>query len=293
MKINKITQLIVNNVISEYNDGKSINEIKQLSKCSIYNIRKILISNNVKLRDKGYGRRKYKNINEKFFDIIDTQEKAYYLGLLFADGNISEKRNSIRISLSEIDKHIASSFSSEIYGTENIFFIDNKKYPYRCKNASNSYCVEINSSHMKNTLVTHGCVPNKSLKITFPHHIPDNLIRHFIRGYFDGDGCISSCANKCSNGTKDYMMTITSTELFCRAIADIIFNTLGMTVSVLKANVKNDITKTLHTGGNMKILTIMDWLYCDASVFLYRKRDKYLLLKKQCVKLGHITIIPA
>ena len=46
---------------------------------------------------------------------------------------------------------------------------------------------------MFNDLIKQGCVPNKSLILTFPnkHQVPKNLINHFIRGYFDGDGSIS------------------------------------------------------------------------------------------------------
>ena len=45
---------------------------------------------------------------------------------------------------------------------------------------------------MFNDLIKQGCVPNKSLILTFPnkYQVPKNLINHFIRGYFDGDGSI-------------------------------------------------------------------------------------------------------
>lgn len=52
------------------------------------------------------------------------------------------------------------------------------------------YCVHLTSDNMFVDLCKHGCVPNKSLILTFPRTIPDNLIHHFIRGYFDGDGSV-------------------------------------------------------------------------------------------------------
>lgn len=54
----------------------------------------------------------------------------------------------------------------------------------------NVYGVHLTSDKMFNDLCSHGCVPNKSLVLTFPKDIPENLIHHFIRGYFDGDGSV-------------------------------------------------------------------------------------------------------
>lgn len=240
-------------------------------------------------KDRSWRRRKYKNFNEDYFDIINTEAKAYFLGLLFADGNVSTNRNTIRIQLSEYDKHILSIFSSEIYGIENIRFINNKKYSYRCANANNSFYLEINSKYMKNKLIKHGCVPNKSLKLEFPNNINDTLLHHFIRGYFDGDGCLTYSINKFNR--RDYSLSFTTTYNFCNSIKDILYNKLNTNTYIYPANVKNNITKTLQTGGNRKILKILNWLYDDSFIFLERKYNKYIELKQLCFEIDARKIV--
>ncbi len=44
---------------------------------------------------------------------------------------------------------------------------------------------------MCNDLIGHGATIRKSLTLTFPTHLDEKLIKHFLRGYFDGDGCIN------------------------------------------------------------------------------------------------------
>ena len=51
------------------------------------------------------------------------------------------------------------------------------------------------NKHLWFTLYKLGCVPNKSLILKFPKLSiflnPKDLVKHFVRGYIDGDGCIS------------------------------------------------------------------------------------------------------
>lgn len=284
-----LSQIQVLSIISLYKNGNSVKQINILTGYSTYIIRQVLIDNNIPRRDVGYGRRKVKHFNDTFFDKIDIEAKAYFLGLLFADGSISEKRNSILLELSESDKDIIYTFSKLIFNTEKVYYIDNTKYNYRCKNASNSYKIEINSAHMKKALIALGCIPHKSLILEFPSCVPNELIHHFIRGYFDGDGSISSTLNRGNKGTKDYMFTITTTQNMCENIQNVFITNMNIQSNILSANVNknNSSTKTLHCGGNRKILKIMNWLYKDATYFLQRKYDKYLQLKKQCEEIDN------
>ena len=56
----------------------------------------------------------------------------------------------------------------------------------------------IRNAQLHDSLIKQGCVPNKSLILTFPdiNVVSEDLVRHFIRGYFDGDGCLSFNKNK-------------------------------------------------------------------------------------------------
>ena len=121
------------------------------------------------------------------FEKIDTEEKAYWLGFLYADGCVGSKEDKIELGLAEKDlKHIEK-FRD--------FMGINNKISYR--KDTKSYRISFRSQKCKLDLINKGCVPKKSLILTFPNEeqVPSNLLRHFIRGYFDGDGWFSNTSN--------------------------------------------------------------------------------------------------
>lgn len=133
-------------------------------------------------------KRKY-DIDEDYFDVIDTQNKAYALGLYYADGSVASNGGTlVRLSLQECDKEILDKLNSEFGGNRKLLFIE---YHKKNKNWSNQYCLSISNKKLHNDLIKHGCLPNKSLILKFPTTVPYDLTRHFIRGYFDGDGSLA------------------------------------------------------------------------------------------------------
>jgi len=127
--------------------------------------------------------------NYNFFNKIDTEEKAYFLGLMFADGNNYINKDGdyqISIVLQEQDKSILEKFRNLIIPTKQLYFINRKN-----KNWSNCYRLKFDDKIISNQLNNLGCVSNKSLVLQFPALSNLDLQRHFIRGYYDGDGSIS------------------------------------------------------------------------------------------------------
>lgn len=111
--------------------------------------------------------------------IIDTQEKAYLLGLFYADGNIGLNQTQCRIDLSLGDKEL-------IFKLKELFPFFYIHYDRGSKIELGNYCKDL-----KKDLISNGCLPRKSFDNRNNLHIPnieDSLIPHFIRGYFDGDG---------------------------------------------------------------------------------------------------------
>lgn len=220
-----------------------------------------------------YNKRKY-TINENFFDIIDTEEKAYFLGLLYADGYNCTTRNIVRITLKIEDEDILNKFKKAIDTNKPLYLYNySKKHP----SWSNQYCLAINSNHMSKQLAKLGCIQAKSLILEFPteDQVPSHLIRHFIRGYFDGDGCIYIGKNgKYVVSTID----IISSKNFCIKLKNILENTLSFHINL---NAKeNKITHNCRILSKYNSIKFLDWLYNNSNIFLNRKYEKYILAKK-------------
>ena len=131
------------------------------------------------------------SFNEHVFDVIDNEEKAYWLGFLYADGSISSQKSDnksryvLELTLSAKDIHHLEKFNT---------FMKHNEYNIKYREKVNAYRWSVNNKHLWETLNSYGCVPNKSLILKFPNKrifTSKELIIHFIRGYFDGDGCIS------------------------------------------------------------------------------------------------------
>ena len=226
------------------------------------------------LKEKGIKRvaaknRQYK-INEHYFDEIDTQNKAYILGFLYADGCNFPKKSTVTMSLEERDKEVLERIRNEIGSERPLEFLDysNKHdfgYTYK-----NQYRLLLFSSHMCKALESHGMIPNKSLTLSFPD-IREDLLSHFIRGYFDGDGSITQ-------GKRDtnFILTITSTNNFCEKLKDIIEKNVGINCHIYDASNHNGITKVFTTTGRLQAKALLDWLYKNADIYLERKYSRYI-----------------
>lgn len=137
--------------------------------------------------------------NERFFDVINTEERAYWLGFLYADGCVLDMKLSdgtkvpqtIQISISIKDIEIIYKFMNDIELDKEIYIgnAHNKK-------SVTQYCrLQVGSRIMCSDLIKHGCTPRKTSTLLFPtkDDVPVNLMKHFVRGFFDGDGSVYLC----------------------------------------------------------------------------------------------------
>lgn len=253
-------------IIQKYDEGMSTYALGKICNCSAINIRRILKQGNVSLRTLSEAATKY-TYDKNYFKNINSEEKAYFLGLLFADGNVFKKTMSI--SLQEQDKNILEQFKNSIKYTGPLL-INNK-----LGNRQPQFRLSITSKSLAIDLGLHGICKNKAFHILFPKYISEKLFRHFIRGYFDGDGCIYT------NPTKnDYLISMIGPKLFLEDIQKILIDNLGLSQTKLY-NPKNCKETDLHTltyQGKKNVLKIGQFLYQDASCFIHRKYDKYLTI---------------
>ena len=225
--------------------------------------------------------RKYP-INEDFFDKIDTEEKAYFLGFLYADGcNQMANYWATVISLDIIDIEILYHFSKLIYKDENTakeqVKISNREHEGKGIEAR----LSINSKHICQQMQKLGCVSRKTFILEYPNWMPENLHRHFIRGYFDGDGTINRETEMVS-GCK-----IVSTLQFLEGVKAISNIDCSM-YKVDKLNGKN--TYELYYSGNRNQWLFLHWIYSGATIYLQRKYDAYLRFAEKMRTIDEKTI---
>ena len=211
-------------------------------------------------------RRKY-NVNDDIFEVIDTEEKAYWLGFLYADGYVTSDEDKVGLSISVNDIEHLERFKEFLQTTAPINIYNCSGY-----NNDNKYCrLIVTSRKMKNDLMNLGVVPHKTTIITFPQ-LDEKLVPHFIRGYFDGDGSWSFNANR-----DEYQFKVCGTKEFLEGMLRHIGTETKLYQRYPERNVNNWYTSI---GGRQQVLSIMKYLYDDATIYLERKYKKYTHLKQ-------------
>ena len=141
---------------------------------------------------------------------------------------------------------------------------------YSAKHSKNQYRLVIANKHISERLVELGCGKAKTHNLTFPteDQVSSYLIRHFVRGYFDGDGCISGAVKK---------VDIVGTEKFLKTVQVILLKEIGIKESKLnrRHNEREDEIRCLQICGRHQVDKFKDFIYKDATVFLSRKKDKF------------------
>ena len=242
--------------------------LKQLGRefcCSYGTIRKLLNKHNIDSRGnkQGYPR------DEFYFYTIDTPEKAYWLGFLYADGCVHD--NSYEISINITDEEHVKKFKQAIGAVNHKI---TKTIDKRFKSAKLLYAFSIKDKQLHSDLIKWGCIPQKSLKLEKIPNIPRDYVSHFIRGYFDGDGSLHYLQS-----TNNFRISFIGTESFLNDVQ----KELGTHVS-LQSNIAGK-AFVLQVAGRKQVERILKYMYKDSSenMYLNRKYQKYL----DCLEWAH------
>ena len=185
-------------IIKEYESGLSAKAIAKKYKVSDSGIKYRLKKNNILIRKQSYC---WKKFNVNFFDKIDSREKAYWLGFLYADGYNCQKINKVVLAIHSKDIEALEQYKKDLEFEGKIVL--NKKLD---GTGTVMASVGVTSENFSKQLAQKGCFQKKSLKTRMPDEsiVPKNLIWHFIRGIFDGDGSIfgekNATASICGGG---------------------------------------------------------------------------------------------
>ena len=260
-------QLLIDLALEEYLNTPE--EYRSLTKLGEkYGVKRQTLSKH--LKNKGIEVINYQNrsrLNEFIFDSMDSEEKFYWLGFLYADGNISSTGNRLEVRLSSKDLEHLEKFRKFLNLTTEIRV-------GVCN--GNGFChLSVRNKHLWNTLYNLGCIPCKSLVLTFPNKELFNnnpvFLMAFIRGYVDGDGCLT--IYKASNGSLRTELDMVGTESFVNTVNKI-FKNKGYIRNKTCTNWENKAFSLSFS--NVPSRKIARLLYENASIYLERKYNKYL-----------------
>jgi hypothetical protein len=192
-------------------------------------------------------------VNEGAFSRIGTEETAYWLGFLYADGSVWGSRY-VALWLKEKDAGHVERFRRFL----------GSGHPIRFDLKRKAAGITVASKRLSDALVEQGCTPRKSLKLSFPVLLPE-LESHFIRGYFDGDGSayLGSGAPTISFvGNMDFLAAIQA-----RINAGISGN------GSLRPHCRSAAWYLIYRG-EFQVPVVRDWRYRAATVWLSRKRER-------------------
>lgn len=219
----------------------------------------------------GHNRRSF---NHNIFNTW-TCPMAYVLGFLFADGALIDANRSSRtcyVTISSKDKQIVYQIRQALGSKHNIYvrkpglmYIRGKQYL-----RSSQYTLRIGSKKMFTDLANLGLQSRKSLVMTFPK-VPDEYLSFFLRGYFDGDGCVYVGTSK---GTLRINVIFTSgSENFLSALKNRLSHLLGLDTS-LQFYEEHAYRLIYRNANGLKLLNYM-YQNLTQAPYLERKYLKY------------------
>lgn len=242
------------NILLRYQSGECAFQIGKSLNVSDECIFSILKKYNIKRRIT----RKY-SYDINFFDEINNEEKAYWLGNLYGDGNVY--KTTLELKLNGIDLGHIEKFKKAIKA----------EHPIEYVRSNNSYRIRITDKDLPSKLKLVGIFPKKAWYIKYPN-LPKELDRHFVRGFFDADGWIINYTRK--DGRIDRQTCFSSNSwIFLHSIWNkIIENTLIKRGSLIRR--KNQGCQ-LTFGGNKSAFRVASWMYENATIWLDRKKAIY------------------
>jgi hypothetical protein len=203
------------------------------------------------------------NLIENYFETIDNEYKAYFLGLIITDGCIYSKNNRqnlVTLTLQNQDKYIINEFINAIHSNKNI-------------TSDNRGCssVQILSNKMVADLKKYQITDNKSLNTVFPTNIPKEFYPHLIRGILDGDGSISFYSRP---NRKAHTKAIRFCQGNKQFLNDLV-TYLEKNVYIKPVNIyqEKESLWSIAYRNNESLYKLYHYLYNDATIYIKRKKD--------------------
>ncbi len=217
-------------------------------------------------------------IDENYFDLIDTADKAYWLGFILADGNIIKYKDGtfvLRVRLQKRDLNHLKLFATRIgyNGPVDIKKRFDKFYGKVTEKASITICC----SHLCRTLVQTGWFDFKKFGVThIMEMVPQHFQVHLIRGLFDGDGCLSLIRSKRHKSLQARFSFVDMHKSVVCWMQNWLICELGLNRTSIQS-VKGSFV--FLYGGNDQVWRIMARIYELPGCKLQRKYEKWRLME--------------
>jgi len=241
------------------------------------------------------GRPRRYNLNEHYFEKIDSEDKAYWLGFIYADGYIHKRTNSHGQAVLGITLHEKEPLEKFMTCLQS----DKPVKSYITKGKYNEGSVEYKAVIISNKIVSDverlGVVEQKTFKLSGIPNISDDLIPHFIRGYFDGDGSVFLHTSLSGTGSQYYKILgihICGTKLMLESIRKHLSSFLGDSGKTIykERRSKNDVWG-LKMLSNKRCKSFYEFIYpIGTTIYLDRKKkvfeDYFEMYEKGEHKMG-------
>lgn len=268
-------------VIDLYNEHKNTYKVADiLNLKSSGPVLRILRDNNIPLT-----RRRY-HIDENYFETIDNEEKAYWLGFLAADGTIrlrhggAEKKkrgSSIVLKLANKDEDHLKKFANIFGGESRITYQRDYTKTRKGEVSFSDNCrVSINSNKLVEDIINKGVTPRKSFTVKTPN-IDPIWYKDYIRGYFDGNGSISFKLKESKINNDNNVVKLLNVSFACVSVdfKDWLVEHFGQLGILFVYGGKYE----LACRSLSNIYKFVDYLYNDSTIYLERKREKAMDFK--------------
>lgn len=202
-------------------------------------------------------------LKANYFEVIDTETKAYLLGLFAADGCIHTINNGklFSIQLQSDDSYMIEYIKDELKAPRKIVY----------DKRDNSCSISIINNVFVQNLAIQGVLEGKSNR--FFSNIPDEFISHYIRGLFDGDGSITiRKAHSYGKAMRCCFVLLAHSKLI-NQLQDYLERKLGLTHLSLCSDGGD--AYSIRYSSHKDFLTVTDFIYENANIFLKRKYQKY------------------
>ena len=254
-------------IVKLYLEHKNTVKVSKEIGCSVSLVCKVLEKKNIPLFHKA-SKFEY---NRRYFEIIDTEEKAYWLGFLYADGYVMHSNGKYRLKVSLAYKDVFHLEKLKNSLESNVPIVKYQIKKGKC--AGNWYCrLTHDSRELALDLKSKGCYQRKSLTLTFPSEeiVPEHLVRHFIRGYFDGDGSVFMSNEK--HWRYGHIFPVIHFR-FCGTFEFLskIQSILGMNGRLTHSRASENNVYELAFKRRKRARVFMHYLYDDATIYLDRK----------------------